>query len=135
MAIGIGRRRFICALGASVALPLTARAQQPPLPVVGFISPPSADTFAREMTVFRSGLNETGYVEGQNVTVEYHWLEGHYDRLPALAADLVRRQVTVIAVPGNATVALAAISAVRSCCGRSGRVARWKRDLPICRRA
>jgi putative tryptophan/tyrosine transport system substrate-binding protein len=112
MAIEIRRPEFISVFGgAAVAWPLAAWAQQPAMPVVGFISPPSADTFARETTAFRRGLNETGYVEGQNVTVEYHWLEGHYDRLPALTADLVRRRVAVIAAPGNATIALAAKAA------------------------
>ena len=67
----------------------------------GLSSPGSADASARYVAAFRKGLNETGYVEGQNVTVEYHWLEGQYDRLPALVADLVRRQVAVIATPGN----------------------------------
>ena len=71
------------------------------MPVVGFIRDGSADATARYVAAFRKGLNETGYVEGQNVTVEYHWLEGQYDRLPALLADLVRRQVAVIATPGN----------------------------------
>jgi putative ABC transport system substrate-binding protein len=100
------RRDFITLLGstvAAVAWPLTARAQQPALPVVAFIREGSADASARFAAAFRKGLNETGYVEGQNVTVGYHWLEGQYDRLPALMADLVRRQLAVIATIGNVT--------------------------------
>jgi putative tryptophan/tyrosine transport system substrate-binding protein len=98
------RREFITLIGgAAVAWPLTGRAQQPALPVVAFIREGSADASARFAAAFRKGLNETGYVEGQNVTVGYHWLEGQYDRLPALMADLVRRQVAIIATIGNVT--------------------------------
>jgi putative ABC transport system substrate-binding protein len=95
------RRVFIAFLGTAAALPFATRAQQSALPVVGFIRVGSADASARFAAAFRKGLNETGYVEGRNVTVEYHWLEGQYDRLPALLADLVRRQVAVIATPGD----------------------------------
>jgi putative ABC transport system substrate-binding protein len=111
----IGRRAFLTTLGgaagSSLLRPLAARAQQPALPVVGFINGASADASASRGAAFRKGLNETGYVEGQNVTVEYHWLEGHYDRVPALLADLVRRQVAVIATPGSNVAALAAKAA------------------------
>ena len=95
------RRRFIQGIAALSAWPLAARAQQSALPVVGFIRDGSADASPRYVAAFRKGLSETGYVEGQNVTVEYHWLEGQQDRLPALLADLIRRPVAVIATPGN----------------------------------
>jgi putative ABC transport system substrate-binding protein len=106
------RRNFIAGLASTTASwPLTAYAQHPVLPVVGLIRDGSADTAARYVSAFRKGLNETGYVEGQNVSVEYHWLEGRYDHLPALLADLVHRQVTVIATPGQVP-SLAAKAAV-----------------------
>jgi ABC-type uncharacterized transport system substrate-binding protein len=95
------RRKFITLVGSTAACwPLVAFAQ-PVLPLIGFIRDGSADTSTRQVAAFRKGLNETGYVEGQNVTVDYHWLEGQYDQLPALLADLARRQVAVIAAPGG----------------------------------
>jgi putative tryptophan/tyrosine transport system substrate-binding protein len=98
------RREFIKLLGGTaVASPLAVHAQQPALPVVAFVRDGSPEANARYVAAFRKGLNESGYVEGQNVTIEYHWLEGQYDRLPALLADLVRRQVAVIATLGNLT--------------------------------
>jgi putative ABC transport system substrate-binding protein len=87
------RRDFIEAITVAATWPIAARAQQPTMPVVAFLRTGSADIESRNVAAFRKGLGETGYVEDQNVTVEYHWLASPYDRLPALIADLVRRQV------------------------------------------
>jgi putative tryptophan/tyrosine transport system substrate-binding protein len=103
----VRRREFITLLGGAAATwPLSARAQQATMPVIGYLGGASPELYADRLRVFHQGLNETGYVEQRNVAIEFRWAGNHFDRLPALASDLVRRQVAVIAVPGSTPGAL-----------------------------
>jgi putative tryptophan/tyrosine transport system substrate-binding protein len=109
----VQRREFITLLGgAAVARPLAARAQQPTLPVIGFLHNTSPDAFTERLRGFRQGLKDAGFVEGENVAIEYRWAENQIDRLPALAAELVRRKVAAIVAGGGAEFAAQAATAM-----------------------
>jgi ABC-type uncharacterized transport system substrate-binding protein len=104
------RREFIAMIGGAAMLPLAARAQQPAMPVIGFLNSQSAGPFSHMIAGFLRGLSESGFIEGQNIAIEYHWAEGQYERLPTLANELVRRGLAVLVATGGEPAALAAKS-------------------------
>src|SRR6478735_1690226 len=113
-AVRMRRRDVLTLMGGAAAWTGSARAQSPSMPVIGYLGPESPRLFASRLKAFREGLAESGYVEGRNVAIEYRWVEGRYDRLPAAAAELVDRKVSVIVAPGGAQVGLAAKSATKT---------------------
>src|SRR5262249_21543314 len=133
-------RDFITLLGGAATWPLAARAQQPVMPVIGFLGFGSFDTFALYLAALRRSLGEIGFVEGQNVAIEYRWAEGQYDRMPQLAAELVRRRVAIIAMPGSPPAAVRAVKAANTVIpivfsvGGDGRQVRPRRESRRARR-
>src|SRR6516165_3110200 len=117
MRLCLRRRAFIAGIGGAAARLLAARAQQPEMPVIGFLNSGSALAFQRHLDAFRQGLKEAGYVEGRNVEIDYGWAEGQQARLPELAAALVRRRASLIAATGGSMSALAATNGVVQCTG------------------
>ena len=107
----VRRRDFLSLMAGAAAWPTSVIAQKPAMPLIGYLCPESPELFASRLKAFHEGLGEAGFVEGRNVAIEYQWAEGQYARLPALAADLVARNVDVIVAPGGAPVALAAKAA------------------------
>jgi putative tryptophan/tyrosine transport system substrate-binding protein len=114
MPVNIGRRELIAALGSAATWPLAARAQQLAAPIIGFLSSRSPADTVNELAAFRRGLADSGYIEGQTATIEYKWALGQYDRLSAMAAELVRRLVTILVATGGEPAALAAKTATSS---------------------